>query len=79
MARPLRIEYPGAFYHVIQRGIERRTIFRKDKDHEKFLEYLNMAYKSYGIYVLTYCLMPNHYHLIIETPLANLQKTMHMI
>lgn len=79
MSRPLRIEFPGAFYHVIQRGIERRKIFHYDKDYERFLTYLSLAHRSYGIHIHTYCLMPNHYHLIIETPKANLKEAMHMI
>ena len=79
MARPLRIEYPGAFYHVIQRGIERRAIFTSDIDREKFLCYLNASFLAYKAVFHTYVLMNNHYHLILETPQANLSKIMHYI
>ena len=79
MARPLRIEYQGAFYHVIQRGIERKDIFASDKDKEKFLSYLNASYLTYKAIFHTYCLMNNHYHLVLETPQANLSKIMHYL
>ena len=79
MARPLRIEYPNAFYHVIQRGTEKRNIFLTDRDNETFLSYINRAHHAYGIFMHTYTLMKNHYHLIAETPRANLNKAMHYI
>lgn len=79
MARPLRIEYEGAFYHVIQRGIERKDIFISDKDKEKFLSYLNASHIAYKAVFHTYVLMNNHYHLILETPRANLSKVMHYL
>ncbi len=79
MARPLRIEYPNAFHHVIQRGTEKRDIFSTDKDNEIFLSYINRAHFAYGIFIHTYALMKNHYHLITETPRANLSKAMHYI
>lgn len=79
MARPLRIEYPNAFYHVIQRGTEKRDIFSTDEDNETFLSYINRAHLACGIFIHTYALMNNHYHLIMETPRANLSKAMHHI
>lgn len=79
MARPLRIEYPHAFYHVIQRGIERRSIFISDRDKEKFLSYLESAHRIYAALIHTYVLMNNHYHFILETPRANLSKIMHYL
>lgn len=79
MARPLRIEYPHAFYHVIQRGIERKSIFISDRDREKFLSYLDSAHRTHAAVIHTYVLMNNHYHLILETPRANLSKIMHYI
>jgi len=79
MARPLRIEYPGAFYHVIQRGIERKNIFASDVDRQKFLFLLNAAHTSYRAVFHSYVLMNNHYHLILETPDAPLSKIMHYI
>ena len=79
MARPLRIEYEGAFYHVIQRGIERRNIFISDEDKEKLLHYFNLAHTAYNAVFHTYILMNNHYHIILETPHSNLSKVMHYI
>lgn len=79
MARPLRIEYEGAFYHIIQRGIERKDIFISKKDKEKFLSYLNGSFVTYRAIFHSYVLMNNHYHLILETPKANLSKIMHYL
>lgn len=79
MARSLRIEYEGALYHVTARGNERKKIFFNPTDNEKFLQYISEAKKKYGIIVHCYVLMTNHYHLIIETPEANLSKAMHYI
>ena len=75
MARPLRIEYPGAYYHVISRGIGRESIFRNNRDREKFLEYLETAAERFSIIIHTYCLMSNHYHLLMETPEPNLSQS----
>lgn len=74
MARPLRLEYPGAFYHVINRGNAGENIFINDRDKEKFLEYLEKAVERYLIRIHTYCLMTNHYHLLVETPQPNLSQ-----
>lgn len=79
MARPLRIEYPGAFYHVIQRGNERKDIFKSVQDRKQFLEYIKIVAKRYNIQVHTFCLMNNHFHLILETKEANLTKAMHAL
>ncbi len=76
MARPLRIEYPGAFYHVLNRGIERRAIFKQDQDYPRFLSRILEAHRKYGLVCHTFCLMPNHYHLLLETPHANLSLAM---
>ncbi len=76
MARPLRIEYPGAFYHVTSRGNERKAIFRSTADREKFLCYLGSASRRYGARIHAYCLMSNHYHLLVETPGGNLSQIM---
>lgn len=76
MARALRIEYEGAFYHVISRGNEGKEIFKDKADRVKFLDYLKDQVIRYRIRVHTFCLMNNHYHLIIETPQANLAKAM---
>jgi len=64
MARPLRVEYPGAFYHVINRGNNQEIIFKNDRDREKFLEYLQKANERFSIVFHTYCLMSNHFHLL---------------
>jgi putative transposase len=79
MTRPLRIEFEGAFYHVIQRGIERKNIFATDLDKKRFLRYLDTAHSSYDAVFHSYVLMDNHYHLILETPRANLSKIMHYV
>jgi len=79
MARPLRIEYEGAFYHVTARGNERRSIYYSKSDYESFKQYLLEAKKKYNCIFHCYVLMGNHYHLLIETPQANLNKIMHYI
>ncbi|MDP3788793.1 MAG: transposase [Candidatus Omnitrophota bacterium] len=79
MARPLRIEYPGAFYHVIQRGNEKKNIFLSEQDRLKFYEYLAILHIRYKVNIHTYCLMRNHYHLIMETENANLASAMHYL
>jgi REP element-mobilizing transposase RayT len=76
MARPLRIEYAGACYHVINRGVERRRIFGVDRDYEKFLRFCHMLGNRYAVSLYAYCLMPNHYHLLIRTRKANLREFM---
>ena len=79
MARPLRIEYPGAFYHVMHRGNAGADIFESDRDREKFLEYISKAVERYEIKIHTYCLMTNHYHLLTETPHPNLSQAIKWI
>lgn len=76
MARQLRIEYPGALYHVTSRGNEKKDIFRSIKDREKFLSYLSSAWERHGAVFHAYCLMSNHFHLMVETPLGNLSWIM---
>ncbi|MHB8766296.1 MAG: transposase [Deferrisomatales bacterium] len=76
MARGLRIEYEGAFYHVTSRGNERKAVFRGDRDRERFLSYLASATSRYGARIHAYCLMSNHYHLLLETPNGNLSQIM---
>ena len=72
MARPLRIEYPGAVYHVTSRGNEKKPVFKDEKDRLNFLNTLQHANKRYNWICHAYCLMTNHYHLLIETPDGNL-------
>lgn len=79
MARPLRITYPGAFYHVTSRGNERKEIFKSKRDREKFLEYLESATQRYDAVIHVYCLMDNHYHVMLETPSGNLPQIMRHI
>lgn len=72
MARPIRVEFAGAVYHVMARGNEHREVFRDDKDRQRFLETVEEMVERFGTRVHAYVLMPNHYHAIIETPLGNL-------
>src|SRR3954454_17820990 len=72
MARPLRIEYPGAVYHVMARGNQGRSILKDDIDRKRFLETLEESCEKTGWLVHAYVLMGNHYHLLVETPEANL-------
>lgn len=79
MARPLRIEYPGAFYHVMNRGSARQNIFNSLEDYNLFLDLLSIAREKYEIEVHAYCLMTNHYHLLIRTIHSNLHQVMQYI
>jgi putative transposase len=76
MARPLRIEYPGAVHHVTSRGNEGRPIFRTDDDREMFLSLLGQAVKRFGWSLGAYVLMTNHFHLLIQTPEPTLSRGM---
>ena len=79
MARPLRISFPGAFYHITSRGNEKKKIFRDLNDRNKFTSYLESATVRYGAAIHAYCLMNNHYHILLETPSGNLSQIMHHI
>lgn len=79
MARPLRIEFPGAFYHVIVRGNQKQTIFLDEKDRLKYLDLLGQYKKRHGFILYAYILMMNHVHLLIETPKSALSKVMQAI
>lgn len=68
MARPLRIEFEGAWYHVMNRGTGRRLIFHDTFDRRKFLNLLREIYETWNIEIHAYCLMNNHYHLLVHTP-----------
>jgi REP element-mobilizing transposase RayT len=76
MARPVRIEYPGAVYHVICRGNDRRAVFRDDQDRKTYLEKLSLYCGQKSVDLLSYCLLTNHIHLLLETPEGNLSKMM---
>ena len=72
MPRQLRVQYPGAIYHVMSRGNRREKIFLDDVDRQDFIKTLAEACQKTGWQVHAYCLMPNHYHLVLETPEPNL-------
>src|ERR1017187_5407979 len=76
MARPLRIEFAGALYHLTSRGNERRNIFRSDRDRKAFLTLLGIAAKRFGWSVTAWVLMSNHFHLVIQTLEPNLSRGM---
>ena len=81
MARPLRLEFPGALFHVTARGNERRSIFlgNVDDDRTVFLDVLTLTCERFNWICHAYCLMTNHYHLVVETPDANLSKGMRQL
>ena len=75
----VRIEYPGAFYHVYDRGVEKRDIFLDEQDKNYFLKICEELYKSEGLIAHSYCLMSNHFHFFLETPFGNLSKILHRL
>ena len=79
MARPLRIEFPGAVYHITARGNARQPIFLDDSDREFFLELVSSVVARFNWLCHAYCLMGNHYHLLIETPEGNLSRGMRQL
>ncbi|HXH90018.1 MAG TPA: transposase [Thermoanaerobaculia bacterium] len=79
MARPLRLEFADALYHVTSRGNERRPIFRTIRDRQQFLLFLGIAVKRFGWSLTAWVLMTNHYHLVMQTPDPNLSKGMHWL
>lgn len=76
MSRPLRIQYPNAVYHITCRGNERQIIFKDNADRQKFLQFLIQSLNIYTVKLHSYVLMNNHFHLLVETPLANLAEFM---
>jgi putative transposase len=79
MARPLRIEFEDAIYHLCARGNERQRIFRDDHDRNRFLALLERSLERYEVSVLGFVLLPNHFHLIAQTHQANLSRWMHWL
>jgi len=79
MARPLRIERIGCWYHLTARGNERRDIFRDDKDRRHFLELLEEVVSMFAVRLHAYVLMSNHYHLLVEITEANLSRAIHWL
>lgn len=76
MARPLRITFDGALYHVMNRGLNRAPVFHTRIDYETFLHTLGQACSCYNVKLYAFCLMPNHYHLLIQTQESNLSRFM---
>lgn len=76
MSRPLRIEYPGAWYHVMNRGRGSERVFFTDTDREAFIKVLRETFQLWNMRISAYCLMSNHYHLLIQTPDGNLSRCM---
>jgi putative transposase len=76
MARPLRIEFPGAIYHATSRGNALASIFLDDIDRSTFLSVLGLTLRRFNVICHAFCLMTNHFHLLLETPDANLSKVM---
>ena len=79
MTRPLRIEYPGAVYHITSRGNEKKPVFKDDRDRDNFLRTFQRVNIRYNWLCHAYCLMDNHYHLLIETPDGNLSLGMRQL
>ena len=79
MARPLRIDHAGGYYHVTSRGVAQQDIFLDDADRKSLLELLGSAHERWGLVFHGYCLMSNHYHLEVETPDANLSRAMQWV
>lgn len=79
MARPLRLQFPGALYHVTSRGNARARIYTDDDDHRGFLELLATVCDRHNWTIHAYCLMSNHYHLVLETPEPTLAKGMRQL
>ena len=79
MARARRLEYENAWYHVMNRAAGKKFVFSDENNKYIFFELIAETYKKYEIEIHAYCLMDNHYHLLIRTPKANLSKAMHYI
>ena len=76
MSRPLRIKYPDAWYHVMNRGRRGENVFEGKKDYNAFIDLLKDLMEEYNVNIAAYCLMSNHYHLLIQTPEANISRSM---
>lgn len=76
MARPIRVEYAGAIYHITSRGIDRREIFKEDEDRQQLVQLLKEGADFFRVEVIAYCLMGNHFHFLLETKEANLSRFM---
>jgi REP element-mobilizing transposase RayT len=80
MSRPLRIQYPNAWYHVMNRGRRWESVFESKDDYQLFLDILHEAIELFSLRISAYCLMTNHYyHLLVQTPDGNLSRCMRHI
>ena len=79
MARPLRIDYPGAWHHAMNRGARHQPIFLTEHDRYDFVDLLSIIHERFGIEVNAYCLMGTHYHLLVKTPEGQLSRAMHYL
>ena len=76
MSRPLRIQYPDAWYHIMNRGRRGEEIFKRKSDYTSFIEILKDLVENFNIKIAAYCLLSNHYHLLVQTPDANISRSM---
>jgi REP element-mobilizing transposase RayT len=76
MSRPLRIQYPDAWYHVMNRGRRGENVFADNADYKTFLALLQETSEMFDLRVSAFCLMSNHYHILVQTPAANLARAM---
>ena len=79
MSRPLRIKYPNAWYHILNRGRRKELIFIDKKDYDRFIDLLKDTSEQWNLRIAAYCLMPNHYHLLVQTPDAIISRCMRHI
>ena len=79
MSRPLRIAYEGAVYHVMNRGLNRQKIFYNNQDYQKFIGILKDSVSMWSCQIHAVSLLPNHYHILLETPCANISRVMRHI
>ena len=79
MSRPLRIEYPGAWYHIMNKGRRSEKVFLESDDYQRFIDLMIEASELWSVNIPAFSLMPNHYHMLINTPLGNLSRFMRHI
>ena len=79
MSRPLRIEFANACYHIMNRGRRGEAVFEDGDDYQSFVQLIKESVEMWNVRIAAYCLMPNHYHLLIQTPDANLSRCMRHI
>ena len=79
MSRPLRIEYPDAWYHVMNRGRRGERVFADSRDYKSFIDLAKESTETWNAKISTYCMMPDHYHMLVHTPERNLSRFMRHI